>query len=140
MMKSIPRIFHDELFVLATTGPGLVSRTLAEYRGACDQVKVLFPEDVCDPNSWYRFGAYGVHLQVGTWRKREGLVRRVLHRYWESMTRKALLKESAKRGGERSLQFKRSFSRDDQVFELPERLPVGGHFQGRSSAIRPRPR
>ena len=49
MMKSIPRMFRDEYFVLATTGPGLVSRTLAEYPGACDQVKVLFPEDVCDP-------------------------------------------------------------------------------------------
>ena len=108
MMKSIPRIFHREFFVLATTGPGLVSRTLAEYPGACDQVKVLFPEDVCDPNSWYCFGAYGVHLQVGTWRKRKGLVPRVLHRLWELTTRKALLKESLKRGPKRSLEFKTS--------------------------------
>ena len=108
MMKSIPRIFHDEIFVLATTGPGLVSRTLAEYPGACDQVKVLFPEDVCDPNSWHCFGAYGVHLQVGTWRKHKGLVPRVVHRLWESMTRKALLKESLKRGAKRSLEFKTS--------------------------------
>jgi inositol phosphorylceramide mannosyltransferase catalytic subunit len=108
MMKSIPRMFRDEYFVLATTGPGLVSRTLAEYPGACDQVKVLFPEDVCDRNSWYRFGAYGVHLHVGTWRKREGLVRRVLHRRWQSTTRETLLKESLKRGGKRSLEFKRS--------------------------------
>jgi hypothetical protein len=108
MMKSIPRIFHREFFVLATTGPGLVSRTLAEYPGACDQVKVLFPEDVCDPNSWYCFGAYGVHLQVGAWRKRKGLVPRVLHRLWESARRKALLKESHKRGAKRSLEFKTS--------------------------------
>jgi hypothetical protein len=107
MMKAIPRMFRRERFVTASTGPGLVSRTLAEYAGACSQVKVLFPENVCDPNSWFHFGPYGVHLQVGGWRKREGLVRRVLHRYWESMTRKALLKESAKRGGKRSLQFKR---------------------------------
>jgi inositol phosphorylceramide mannosyltransferase catalytic subunit len=108
MMKSIPRVFHGELFVLATTGPGLVSRTLAEYPDACDQVKVLFPEDVCDPNSWYCFGPYGVHLQVGTWRKRKRLVPRVLHRLWESTTRKALLKESLKRGAKRSLEFKSS--------------------------------
>ena len=108
MMKSIPRMFRDEHYVLATTGPGLVSRTLAEYPGAFDQVKVLFPEDVCDRNSWYRFGAYGVHLQVGTWRKREGLVRRVLHRGWQSTRREILLKESLKRGGKRSLEFKRS--------------------------------
>jgi hypothetical protein len=105
MMKSIPRIFQGEFLVLDTTGPGLVSRTLAEYRGACDQVKVLFPEDVCDPNSWHCFGAYGVHLQVGTWRKRKGLVPRVLHRLWESRTRKALFKESLKRGAKRSLEF-----------------------------------
>jgi hypothetical protein len=108
MTKSIPRIFHRELFVLATTGPGLVSRTLAEYPGACDQVKVLFPEDVHDPNSWHCFGAYGVHLQVGTWRKRQRLVPRVLHRVWEARTRKALLKESLKCGPKRSLQFKSS--------------------------------
>ena len=108
MMKSIPRIFHREFFVLATTGPGLVSRTLAEYPGACDQVKVLFPEDVCDPNSWYCFGAYGVHLQVGTWKKRKGLVPRVVHRLWELTTRKALLKESLKRGPKRLLEFKTS--------------------------------
>ena len=101
MMKSIPRMFRGEFFVLDTTGPGLVSRTLAEYPGACDRVKVLFPEDVCDPNSWHCFGAYGVHLQVGTWRKRKGFVPRVLHRLWESRTRKALLKESLKRGGEK---------------------------------------
>jgi inositol phosphorylceramide mannosyltransferase catalytic subunit len=106
MMKSIPRMFRSEFFVLATTGPGLVSRTLAEYPDACDQVKVLFPEDVCDPNGWYRFGDYGVHLQVGAWRKPEGLLRRVLYRYWKSATRKALLKESLKRGGKRSLEFK----------------------------------
>ena len=113
MMKPIPRVFRDEFFVLATTGPGLVSRTLAEYPGACDQVKVLFPEDVRDPNSWFCFGAYGVHLQIGAWRKRKRLVPRVLHRVWESRTRKALLKESLKCGPKRSLEFKsssRSFS------------------------------
>jgi mannosyltransferase OCH1-like enzyme len=108
MLKSIPRVFRREWFVLATTGPGLVSRTLAEYPGASEQVKVLFPEDVCDPSSWHCFGTYGVHLQVGTWRRRERLVRRILHREWESRTRKALLKESLRRGGKRALVFKSS--------------------------------
>lgn len=108
MMKSIPRMFRGESFVFNTTGPGLVSRTLAEYPGASDQVKVLFPEDVCDPNSWHCFGAYGVHLQGGTWRKRKGFVRGRLKRLWETTTRKALLKESLKRGGKRSLEFKSS--------------------------------
>lgn len=99
MTKSIPRMFRREYRVLATTGPSLVSRTLAEYPAACGDVKVLFPQDVCDRNSWYCFGDYGVHLQVGTWRERMGLIRRVLHRRWESRTRKALLKESHKRDG-----------------------------------------
>jgi hypothetical protein len=107
MLKSIPRIFRSEFFVFDTTGPGLVSRTLAEYPGACDRVKVLFPEDVCDPNTWHCFGAYGVHLQGGTWREPKGFVRRRLNRLWESATRKALMKESLKRGGKRSLEFKR---------------------------------
>jgi hypothetical protein len=106
MMKGIPRMFRRERLVLASTGPGLISRTLAEYPAACSQVKVLFPEDVRDPNSWYQFWPYGVHLQLGSWRKPEGLVRRVLHRNWESMTRKKLFKESVKRGAKRSLDFK----------------------------------
>jgi inositol phosphorylceramide mannosyltransferase catalytic subunit len=107
MLKWIPRMFRREAYVLATTGPGLVSRTLAEYPGASEQVKVLFPENVCDQNSWYCFGTYGVHLQVGTWRRREGLVHRVLHRFWESRIRQGLRKESLKRGGKRELEFKR---------------------------------
>ncbi|MCI0599285.1 MAG: hypothetical protein L0Y50_00385 [Beijerinckiaceae bacterium] len=108
MMKSIPRVFRSDFLVYDTTGPGLVSRTLAEYPNAHGQVKVLFPEDVRDPASCHCFGAYGVHLHGGTWRKRQGFVRRRLFRFWESMTRRALLKKSFERGGKRSLEFKRS--------------------------------
>jgi hypothetical protein len=108
MLKPIPRMFRYSYFVLDTTGPGLVSRSLAEYPGARDEVKVLFPEDVRDRDTWYRFGNYGVHLQSGTWRKPEPLIYRVSHRYWETMTRKALFNESAKRGAKRSLEFKSS--------------------------------
>ena len=108
MLKSIPRMFRKENFVLVTTGPGLVSRTLAEYPGVSEPVKVLFPEDIFDRNSWHCFGAYGVHLKAGTWRKREGLVRRVLHREWDAWRRKALLKESVKRGRKTALEFKSS--------------------------------
>ena len=122
MLKSIPRMFRSEYSVLATTGPGLVSRTLAEYPGACDQVKVLFPEDVCDQNSWFCFGDYGVHLQVGTWRKRERLLRRLLHRRWVSTTRKALFSESLKRGGKRSLEFKSSTAQRQEASRLNNAL------------------
>ena len=78
MMKSIPRLLHEEYYVLDTTGPGLVSRTLAEYPSAREQVEVLFPPDVCDRDSWYCFGSYGVHLQMGRWRRRKGLALRFL--------------------------------------------------------------
>jgi len=108
MVRSIPAMFRKEAFVLATTGPGLVSRTLAEYPGANEQVKVLFPEDIFDRSTWHCFGAYGVHLQIGSWRKRERLVRRVLHRVWESRRRKELLKESLRRGPKRALDFRGS--------------------------------
>jgi hypothetical protein len=107
MMRSIPRMFRDEYFVLNTTAPGLVSRTLAEFPDAAGQVKVLFPENVCDSGSWHCFGAYGVHLQEGTWRKRNGFLRRRLGLLWESWTRKKLFKESLKLGEKRSLEFKR---------------------------------
>jgi hypothetical protein len=120
MLGSIPRMFRRDYFVLAASGPGLVSRTLAEYRGACDEVKVLFPEDVCDPDDWFCFGNYGVHLQVGTWRKREGLLRRLLHRRWLSTTRKALFEESRKRGNKRSLRFDCSNVR---IEGMPRRNP-----------------
>lgn len=107
MMRSIPRILRDEFFVYDTTGPGLVSRTLAEYPFAADQVKVLFPLDVCDSGNWHCFGTYGVHLQSGTWRKRRSFLRRRVNGLWESATRRVLLRESLRRGSKRSLEFKR---------------------------------
>jgi hypothetical protein len=107
MLKPIPRIFREEFSVFDTTGPGLVSRTLAEYPEAANEVKVLFPEDVCDSRTWHRFGSYGVHLQEGGWRKRKSLLRRRLTAHWETSTRGRLLKESLKRGPTRSLEFTR---------------------------------
>jgi hypothetical protein len=46
-------------------------------------------------------------LKGGTWRKPKGFVRRRLNRHWESAARKALMKESLKRGGKKSLEFTR---------------------------------
>jgi mannosyltransferase OCH1-like enzyme len=106
VMRSIPRIFRDEYHVLYTTGPGLVSRTLAEFPDAASQVKVLFPEDVRDSTCWHRFGEFGVHFQDGSWRSRKGFVLRRLHLLWEAQTRKKLLQESLGRGKSRSLEFK----------------------------------
>jgi hypothetical protein len=106
MMSPIPRMFRDEYFVLNTTGPGLISRTLAEYRDASGHVKVLFPENVCDSEDWHCFGKFGVHLQAGTWRKRKSILLRRLNSVWESRTRDRLLKESLRLGKSRSLELK----------------------------------
>src|SRR5579862_510774 len=61
MMTGIPSLFHSEFHVLNTTGPGLLSRTLAENPDVARQVTVLFPEDVCDEQSWHQFGRFAIH-------------------------------------------------------------------------------
>lgn len=107
MMRSIPRMYRKNFYGFCTTGPGLVSRTMAEYPDAANQIKVLFPKNVCDPTKWRRFGEYGVHLMEGTWRKRKGILGRRLAAAWISWTRERLLKESLRLGESRSLEFKK---------------------------------
>lgn len=104
MLRTIPRIFRADYSVLATTGPGLVSRTLAEYPDACSQVKVLFPSDVLNKENWHCFGNHGIHLQAGSWRRGRGILFRMLHRVWESKTREARMRESIKQGRSREIQ------------------------------------
>jgi mannosyltransferase OCH1-like enzyme len=103
MLAPIPRWFRDDFYVFDTTGPGLVTRTLAEYRDAARDVKVLFPDDVLDERSWHCFGSYGVHLQDGTWRSRKGLLHRKLRSYWETRARRQCMTESRRLGKTRSL-------------------------------------
>jgi hypothetical protein len=105
MMRSIPRVLHDDFFVLSTTGPALVTRTLAEVPDAAKLVKVLFPENVCDSRCWNRFGEYGVHLLEDSWRKRKNILRRCLIRAWLSRERKRVIKKALKLGESRSLEF-----------------------------------
>ena len=107
MMAPIPRLFREEFFVLNTTGPGLVSRTLAEYPEVAERVEILFPENVLDSKNWHCFGRYGVHLQAGGWRKNKRFVYRWLARNWESWKRNKLFENSIKLGETRSLEFKR---------------------------------
>jgi len=98
MMAGIPSLFRSGFDVLNTTGPGLVSRTLAENPELAPTVNVLFPVDVCDDDTWHNFGAYGVHLMAASWRGRGNYFRRRLALLWESRTRRRLLKESLKLG------------------------------------------
>lgn len=106
MEKDVPRMFREEYYVVNTTGPLLVSRTLAEFPDSANQVKVLFPEDVCDSKYWNRFGQFGVHLMGGSWRKRKGFFRRRMQGYWELLMLKKMVKESRKMGKSRLLKFK----------------------------------
>jgi inositol phosphorylceramide mannosyltransferase catalytic subunit len=106
MWQPIPKLLRREFYVLDTTGPGLVSRSLAEYPAAAAQVKVLFPPDVRDTSRWHQFGDYGVHLQEGGWRSQKSLLHRKLASLWELRTRAALMKNSIALGPTRALNFR----------------------------------
>jgi hypothetical protein len=101
MMEGTPALSRAEYFVLNTTGPGLVSRTLAESRGPAAAVTVLFPEDVCDTTQWNRFGGYGIHVMEGTWRPSSSYVRRRLAQRWEVWRMSRLIRQSRKLGPKR---------------------------------------
>jgi hypothetical protein len=103
MMAGIPAMFRADFEVLNTTGPGLVSRTLAERPDLARHVTVLFPDDVCDSRSWHHFGHYGVHLMAASWRTRGGILHRRLARFWENRTRRRQYEISQRLGKRRSL-------------------------------------
>jgi glycosyltransferase involved in cell wall biosynthesis len=98
MMRGFPPLSRAEFFVLNTTGPGLISRTLAENAELARTVTVLFPDDVCDVRNWNRFGDLGVHLMEGSWRAQGSFLRRRLAVYWEDRKLQPLLKQSARLG------------------------------------------
>jgi inositol phosphorylceramide mannosyltransferase catalytic subunit len=101
MMAGIPRMFRSQFHVLNTTGPGLLSRTYAENPDIVGSVTVLFPDDVCDPRTWHKFGRFGVHLMNGSWRPQAGFLHRRLAGWWESRLRRRLLRESIRLGPKR---------------------------------------
>jgi hypothetical protein len=98
MMRGIPRLFRSEFYVFNTTGPGLVSRTLAENPDLARDVTILFPDDVCDARTWHQFGNFGVHTQEGSWRSEGSHLRRRLANLWEVWARRRGLEESRRRG------------------------------------------
>ena len=98
MMQGLPPFLRAEYLILNTTGPGLISRTLAENVGLAEMVKVLFPDDVCDVGNWNRFGDLGIHLMEGSWRARNGYLRRRVAQRWENWKMQRLMKESLKFG------------------------------------------
>ncbi len=98
MMRRLPLLSKPEFFVLNTTGPGLISRTLAEHLELASTITVLFPEDVCEFDQWNRFGDFGIHLMEGSWRLKMGRVRRWVAQNWEARTLQRLIRESARLG------------------------------------------
>ena len=108
MMQGVPRAIWDVLLVPFTTGPGMVSRTLAENPHLAKDVTILFPEDVCDEGTWHQFGNFGIHLQQGAWRSRHSYLRRRLANLWESWMRRRLRRESCAKGKSRSLPLTRA--------------------------------
>jgi len=103
MMRGVPPLSRDEYHVLYTTGPGLVSRTLVENPAIASTVVVLFPEDVCNSQSWNQFGTAGVHAMEGSWRNRSGTVRRRVAQRWEAWAMRRLMRESRSRGATRQI-------------------------------------
>lgn len=103
MMQTIPRWFRSEFYVLNTTGPGLVTRTLAENPQLANRVTILFPEDVCNEHTWHQFGDFGVHTMEGSWRFKGSYLKRRLTNLWEARTRRRLLAESRDLGKIRPL-------------------------------------
>jgi hypothetical protein len=94
MMRGLPPLSKLEFYVLYTSGPGLVSRTLAENPELAKTVMVLFPDDVCDLDKWNRFGDFGTHLMDASWRPNKGRVRRRLAGEWEVWKLRGLMKKS----------------------------------------------
>jgi hypothetical protein len=101
MMKGIPRLFWPHFYVLNTTGPGLVSRTLAEKPDGAGSVSILFPTDVRDPATWHQLGDFGVHHMIGSWRGQPGFMRQRLTRLWDGWTLKRILSDSRSTGATR---------------------------------------
>ena len=101
MLRGSPGLLRTEYWILNTTGPGLVSRTLAENPDLAGNVNILFPDDVCDVRNWHRFGDFGVHLMDGSWRVKSGFLRRRLTQYWESWQLQSVMKQSLRLGKHR---------------------------------------
>ena len=98
MMRRLPILSMSEFYVLYTTGPGLLSRTLAENPALASSVNVLFPDDVSDTEKWNCFGDLGVHLMDASWRVNMGRMRRKLALKLEGWKLRRLLKQSAAKG------------------------------------------
>ncbi len=102
MVRGAYSLLPSESYVLNTTGPGMMSRTLAERPDLASKVNVLFPPDVCNRATWHLFGDYGIHLMHSSWR-RSGKIRRRLGHLWGKFSYSRLMPESTRLGPTRSV-------------------------------------
>jgi len=124
MMRKLPMLSMPDFKVLNTTGPGLLSRTLAENSDLAASTTVLFPKDVCDPSSWNCFGELGVHLMEGSWRP-GGRLHRRLAGYLELWRLKELRSQSKKLGPVRYLALRSNQGMDlTEPYSTPADLPL----------------
>jgi mannosyltransferase OCH1-like enzyme len=100
MMRGVPAFSRSEYRILYTTTQA-PSRTLAETPALRPTVTVLFPYDVCDPETWNRFGEYGVHLMDGSWRAGMSWWRRRLAQRYEHWILGRRLREAREKGKSR---------------------------------------
>jgi glycosyltransferase involved in cell wall biosynthesis len=101
MMRGSPMLSRSETWVLNTTGPGLLSRTFAENEELRRSVAILMPDDICDDRNWHCFGDFGIHQMEGTWRPRNGWLRKRSAQYLETRKERKLLTRSSAIGGYR---------------------------------------
>jgi inositol phosphorylceramide mannosyltransferase catalytic subunit len=103
MMDGVPTLSRREHYVLYSTGPGILSRTLAENPQLAKTVTVLFPHNVCDRASWNTFGEFGVHLMDGSWRPDVSFIRRKLAQRCEDWATRRIVRQSQRLGTSRRL-------------------------------------
>ena len=124
MMRGVPPLFRSEFYVLNSTGPGLLSRTLAENPSLGRDLTVLFPDDVCDSRTWHQFGDFGVHSMEASWRTRSGYLRRRLGYMWESWASRKGLKESRLLGKKRAVKITDQHQTQPNKIDTVAPLPI----------------
>jgi hypothetical protein len=85
--RGIPFFVKESFYILHSTGPGLITRTFAEYEDPYGSIKVLLPKDAGDPENWFKFGRFGFHLMEGNWRGKRGPFARWAERVWKEHAR-----------------------------------------------------
>ncbi len=98
MLVAVPRLFRSDYAVFNTTGPGLLTRTLAENPHLTRDVTILMPSDPGNQAHWHNFGTYGIHLMEHTWRGTPHPVRKRLFALWRRRSDRRMREEIAARG------------------------------------------